>query len=64
MQSPTETKPCILCDAPGVPEPGFNFYACDACCDKLADRFEARCDAVLKALDEPRAGSELVEKAE
>lgn len=49
-------KPCIGCDETGEPEPGYSFYLCGVCCDRLADGFDKNCSSILKALDASRAG--------
>lgn len=33
-------KQCIGCAAVGLPEPGYSFFACGACLDRLGDVIE------------------------
>lgn len=33
-------KKCLGCDAVGLPEPGYSFFVCCPCLDRLADVIE------------------------
>lgn len=47
-------KDCIGCQAAGLPEPGYSFYCCDKCLDKLANVLELAEAGAL--VDPPMSG--------